>query len=133
MGYAGTYDAAWTPGRRAGHAARARRAKARAEALAWLMDRAFCIPGTRFRVGLDGTLGLIPGVGDWLTTALSAWILLEAYRVGAPGRLLARMLGNLAVDGLVGSIPIVGDVFDLAFRSSTRNMALLRRHLEASA
>ena len=103
----------------------------RLDALSRLLDSAFSIPGTRFRIGLDGLLGLIPGIGDSLGAALSAYIIVEAARLGAPRRLLLRMIGNVAVEGIVGAVPIVGDVFDIVWKANVRNVALLRTHRNA--
>lgn len=97
------------------------------ERLAWWLDDSFRIPGTNRRVGLDGLIGLIPGVGDTATTAIAAYIVYRAWRMGAPGHVLARMGGNVAIDFLVGSVPVLGDVFDLAFKANRRNLELLRR------
>jgi hypothetical protein len=94
--------------------------------LAQLLDTALLIPGTRFRIGLDGLLGLIPGVGDTIGAALSAYIILEAARLGFPKRTLLRMGGNVAVEALVGVVPILGDIFDIAWKANVRNLALLR-------
>ena len=88
------------------------------------------MPGTRWRFGLDGLAGLVPGVGDSLTALVGLYMLLEARRAGAPGGLLARMLGNVAVDWAVGSVPVLGDLFDFAFKAHRRNADLLRRHLQ---
>jgi hypothetical protein len=103
---------------------------ARIEALATLLDAAFIIPGTNLRVGFDALVGLIPGIGDALTTAVSLWLVKEARALGAPGHLIARMLGNIAIDGVVGAVPLVGDAFDLVWKSNRRNLQLLRKHLE---
>jgi hypothetical protein len=103
---------------------------ARLEALATLMDTAILIPGTNIRFGVDALVGLVPGIGDALTTAVSLWIVSEARALGAPGHLIARMLGNVAIDGLVGAVPLLGDAFDVVWKSNRRNMHLLRRHLE---
>ena len=103
---------------------------ARSLRLARLLDSRYRVPGTGFRVGLDGLLGLIPGVGDLLTTGLGAWILVDAHRLGVGRGTLARMAGNLGVDFLVGTIPLVGDLFDFAFKANTRNARLLERELE---
>ena len=103
---------------------------ARLDALARLFDTALVVPGTNFRFGLDAIVGLIPGIGDALTTAASLYIVHEAYQLGAPKHLIFRMLGNVALDGVVGAVPFVGDVFDALWRSNRRNMALLRKHLE---
>src|ERR1044072_3002826 len=103
---------------------------ARIDALATLLDTAFVVPGTNIRFGLDALIGLVPGVGDAITTAISLYIVNEARALGAPRLLVARMLANVAVDGLVGAVPLVGDAFDVAFRANKRNMALLREHLD---
>jgi hypothetical protein len=102
---------------------------ARIEALANLLDTALVVPGTNIRFGLDALIGLIPGLGDTVTTLLSLFIVSEARALGAPRHLIARMLANVALDGVVGTVPLVGDVFDVAFRANRRNLALLRRHL----
>lgn len=103
---------------------------ARIEALAKLLDVAFVLPGTNVRYGIDGLIGLIPVVGDLLTTALSLWIVREARALGAPRHLVARMLGNVALDGVVGLVPFAGDAFDVMFRANMRNIRLLRRWME---
>ena len=105
----------------------------RLERLAHWMDGAFRLPGTRWRFGLDGILGLVPGAGDSLTALVGAYVILEAYRAGAPASLIARMLGNIGLDWAVGSVPLLGDVFDFAFKSHRRNVDLLRRHLGAGS
>ena len=103
---------------------------ARLDALATLFDTAFVVPGTEIRFGLDALIGLVPGIGDAITTAISLYIVNEARALGAPGLLVARMVANVALDGVVGAVPLVGDVFDVAFRANRRNMALLRDHLD---
>ena len=103
---------------------------ARIEALARLLDNALTIPGTNIRFGADAIIGLVPGIGDTITTALSAYIVYEAHRLGAPRRLVARMIGNVAIDGLVGAVQLAGDVFDVVWRANRRNMRLLREWLE---
>lgn len=103
---------------------------ARIEALARLLDVAFVLPGTNIRYGIDGLIGLVPVVGDLLTTALSLWIVREARALGAPRHLVARMLGNVALDGVVGLVPFAGDAFDVMFRANVRNVRLLRRWME---
>jgi hypothetical protein len=94
----------------------------------WLDDR-FRIPGTRRRVGLDGLLGLVPGIGDTATTLIAAYIVLEAARLGVPGRILGRMLANVGLDYLIGLVPLLGDLADLAWKANRRNARLLRDHL----
>jgi hypothetical protein len=105
-------------------------AERRLERLAVLLDAQFVLPGTGFRFGVDGLLGLVPGVGDAIGAGLSAWLIIEAQRLGAPKPLLARMVANLALDAAVGAVPVLGDLFDVAFKANLRNMRLLRRHLD---
>ena len=81
---------------------------------------------------LDALIGLVPGIGDAITTAISLYIVNEARALGAPPLLVARMVANVAFDGLVGAVPLVGDAFDVAFRANRRNMALLRGHLDTA-
>ena len=102
---------------------------ARIDALATLMDTAFMVPGTNIRFGFDALLGLVPGIGDVITTAMSLYIVKEARSLGAPRWIVARMLGNVALDGVVGAVPFVGDLFDVAFRANRKNVALLQTHL----
>ena len=106
---------------------------ARIETLVTLLDTALVIPGTNLRFGFDALIGLVPGIGDAVTTALSLWVVKEARALGAPGHLVARMLGNIAIDGLVGAVPLLGDAFDLVWKSNRRNLHLLRRHLEGES
>ena len=103
---------------------------ARIDALATLLDTAFILPGTNIRFGLDALIGLVPGIGDVVTTAMSLYIVHEAHQLGAPGHVLARMVANVALDGFVGAVPLVGDAFDVAFRANRRNIALLRDWME---
>jgi hypothetical protein len=103
---------------------------ARLDWLATLLDTVLVIPGTKIRFGLDAIIGLFPGIGDAVTTVLSLFIVHEAYQLGAPGHLIARMLGNVAIDGLFGAVPIVGDAFDVLWRANVRNVLLLREWLE---
>src|ERR1700752_133809 len=100
------------------------------DALATLMDTALVIPGTQVRFGLDAVIGLVPGIGDVITTLISLFIVSEARALGAPPLVIARMIGNVALDGLVGAVPLAGDAFDVAFRANRRNMALLRAYLD---
>lgn len=104
-------------------------ALARLEALARVLDQAVRIPGTQIRFGLDAVLGLIPGVGDVATNLISAYLVMEARKLGVSRRDMARMIGNIAVDVGVAAIPVAGDVFDLFWRANDRNMAILREHL----
>ena len=106
------------------------RALAELTRLASLLDNRYRIPGTRIRFGWDGILGLIPGAGDLLGTGLGLYLLLRARQLGLPRRLQARMLWNLALDGVVGAVPLFGDVFDVAFKANLRNVRLLQAHLQ---
>ena len=123
-----------TPGARAGTAPAHDPAAAadleRVERLARLMDARYGIPGTRFRFGLDSLLGLVPGVGDTLALAPSAWMVWRAWHHGVPRNKLAKMAVNTGVDYVVGSIPVVGDLFDFGFKANLRNAAILREHLQ---
>jgi hypothetical protein len=96
-----------------------------------ILDSAIRIPGTNFRVGMDGLLGLIPGVGDVTTGLASVFIIMTAARMGVPRPVLVRMIANVALDSAVGVIPLVGDVFDMAFKSNLRNVALTERYMTA--
>jgi hypothetical protein len=101
----------------------------RVEQLAYWLDDHYRLPGTRFRVGLDGIVGLIPGIGDAVTSTLTAYIVYEAWRLGVPSSMLARMLANLGIDTVVGVVPLVGDLLDIGFKANRRNLKLLHRHL----
>ena len=103
---------------------------ARLEALAKLLDVAFIVPGTNIRYGIDGIIGLIPVLGDIITTAISLWLVREARALGAPWHITMRMLGNVALDGVVGIVPLVGDAFDVMFRANIRNVRMLRKWLD---
>ena len=103
---------------------------ARLEALARLMDGAFVLPGTNIRMGLDAIIGLIPVAGDVIAGLISTYLIWEARQLGAPKWLIARMMGNTLLDTMVGSVPVVGDAFDVMFRANMKNMALLRPHVE---
>ncbi|HET7842856.1 MAG TPA: DUF4112 domain-containing protein [Xanthomonadales bacterium] len=100
----------------------------RARRLARLLDTAVAIPGTNIRFGLDALLGLVPGVGDAVGTLLSSQIVIAAARSGVPTLVIIRMLLNLVVDTVVGAVPVLGDLFDVVFRSNQRNLELLERH-----
>lgn len=103
---------------------------ARARALARLLDTAIRIPGTNIRFGLDPIIGLVPGLGDIASAMLSGYIVLSGIRLGASRSIVARMIGNIAIDTLVGSVPVLGDLFDASWKSNERNVALLERHLD---
>ena len=102
----------------------------RLEAMELLLERAFTVPGTNMRVGLDAIVGLVPVIGDLVTTAMGAWMVWEARNLGMSKFHLARMAGNVGVDTVIGAIPLVGDLFDFAFRSNTRNLRILKRWLD---
>ena len=102
----------------------------RLQTVANLLDSAFVIPGTRQRVGIDAIIGLIPGLGDIATTLLSSYIIWEARNLGVSRFALTRMLANLGIHAAVGSLPLVGDLFDAFFRVNQRNMRILRAQLE---
>ena len=101
----------------------------RVRLLSRLLDEQFRLPGTTYRVGLDGLLGLIPGVGDAVGALLSAYILYEAIRLGASSTVLLRMIANIGIDAAGGAIPIVGDIFDMAWKANKKNAALLHAYL----
>ena len=103
----------------------------RASALAALLDDAIRIPGTNIRFGLDPVIGLVPGLGDLLGGAASAYIILEAARAGASASILVRMAANVGIDTLIGALPVIGDLFDFAWKSNARNVRLLARHVDA--
>ena len=105
-------------------------AMARITAVARVMDALFVIPGTGIRVGFDAILGLVPVAGDLLAQAISTYIIWEAHQLGVGKFTLMRMLGNTLIDTVIGSIPIAGDAFDVAFRANMKNLRLLQRHLE---
>ena len=103
----------------------AHEARERLKKLAWLLDSSISIPGTRYTVGLDALVGLIPVLGDLIGVALSSFILAEANRLGAPKSVLWRMAGNVGIEGVVGMVPFAGDVLDAVFKANQRNVKLL--------
>ena len=100
----------------------------RMRGLARLMDTALRLPGTRVSLGADSILGLIPGIGDFAGAAISLFIINEARRLGVPKDKLLKMLLNVGVDTLAGSVPVIGDVFDVYFKSNRRNLAVVLDH-----
>ncbi len=98
--------------------------------LAELLDSRWRIPLTNWRIGVDGLAGLVPVAGDTLGMAISAYVVYKASRFGVPKSLLVRMAANVGVDWAVGSIPVLGSVFDIAFKANRRNLNLLTKHLE---
>ena len=103
---------------------------AKARTFTRLMDGALPVPGTSFRIGLDPILGLVPGLGDATGAALSGYLVITAARLGAPASVIARMVGNVALDAAVGAIPFFGDVYDFFWKSNRRNMNLLESYVE---
>lgn len=101
----------------------------RVRRLATLLDSQFGIPGTKIRFGLDSILGLVPGAGDTVTATMAAYIIFEAWRIGIPKQIIGRMLGNLVIDWVIGSIPIIGDIFDIGFKANLRNIRLIEEEL----
>lgn len=99
--------------------------------LSRLMDTAIRIPGIGFRIGLDPIIGLIPGAGDLISTAFSAYIIFLATRFGIPRQDLTKMIFNITLEAVVGAVPLVGDLFDAFYKSNIRNLALLEQHLMA--
>jgi hypothetical protein len=102
----------------------------RLDRIATLLDTALVIPGTRIRFGADALIGLVPAIGDAITTALSAYIVYEAHRLGAPVRLLARMMANVALDTAITAVPVAGNIADVFFRANRMNIRLLRDWME---
>lgn len=98
------------------------------ERLSDWMDSRFRVPGTELRFGLDGLLGLLPGIGDSVTALPAAYVIMRARAIGAPPHLQARMVGNVLMDLLIGALPLVGDLFDFGFKANRRNVGLLREH-----
>ena len=100
-----------------------------ARTLTRLLDSVVRVPGTSMRFGLDPIIGLVPGLGDVAGAVLSGYLVLLASRLGAPTSVIVRMLGNIVVDTVGGTVPVIGDLFDAGWKSNTRNLALLERHL----
>lgn len=95
-----------------------------------LLDNAIAIPGTKIRFGLDPILGLLPGGGDTITGGIAAYIVVEAARMGVPRNILYQMVGNIVLDSLAGTIPVVGDLFDVGWKANIRNIELLEKHVD---
>lgn len=100
---------------------------ARLRRLSRLMDSAVRLPGG-YRVGWDGLIGLIPGIGDIATAGISSYIIWEGVKLGLPRSLVLRMIGNMVIDTGIGSVPLVGDAFDIAFKANIRNVQLMEDH-----
>ena len=101
--------------------------------LSQLLDGAIVIPGTKQRIGLDPILGLIPGGGDTVSAALSGYIIIEAAQMGLPRKALMQMVTNLVIDTVVGSVPVLGDVFDVFSKANLRNMQIVESHTKTPA
>jgi len=96
-----------------------------------LLDNAIPVPGTKYRFGLDPILGLLPGGGDMAGGLMSVYIVFEAMRMGVPAETIGRMGANIVLDLLTGTVPVVGDLFDVAFKANSLNVALLEKHVAA--
>jgi len=103
------------------------------ERLARVLDDRFQVPLLGWRVGLDGLVGLLPGAGDIATAAVAVYIVYRARRLGVPFRTRLRMVANVALDLVIGTLPVAGDIFDFAWKANRRNVQLIRRHLEQTA
>ncbi len=101
---------------------------ARMRRLAWLVDGVFRVPGTRIRFGLNSLIGLAPGVGDAALGLVSLYIVQQAHAMGVPSHKLARMLGNVAIEVVGGSVPLLGDLFDVALKANLRNIRIIEQH-----
>ncbi|MEM1230615.1 MAG: DUF4112 domain-containing protein [Pseudomonadota bacterium] len=108
-------------------AAQADPALARVDRLAWLLDNSIPLPGG-YRIGVDSLVGLVPGLGDALGLGTSSYIFLQAWRAAVPGAVLLRMLLNVLIEAVIGVIPVLGDLFDMVWKSNTRNATLLRAY-----
>lgn len=102
----------------------------RLDSLSYLLDNSIRVPGTNARFGADALIGLVPGFGDAAGALMSAYIVLQAARLGAPASSLVRMLLNVGIEALFGAVPVLGDLFDAAFKANARNVAILRGELE---
>lgn len=102
----------------------------RVEALELVLERSFVIPGINKPIGLDAIVGLVPVVGDFVTMAMGAYIVWEARNLGMPKWKLLRMAGNVVFDSAIGAVPLAGDLFDFLFASNSRNLKIVRKHLD---
>lgn len=107
-----------------------RSVRKRIETMEALLERSFTFPGTNYPIGLDSIIGLVPVIGDLATTAMGAYLVWEARNLGMPKWKLARMAGNVGFDTLLGVVPLVGDAADFFFRSNTRNLKIVLKHLD---
>jgi hypothetical protein len=104
--------------------------RARVETLERVLERSFTVPGINRQIGLDAIVGLVPVAGDLVSAAVGLYLVWEARNLGMSKFQLARMTANVGFDSLVGAIPVAGDLFDFVFRSNSRNLKLIRRHLD---
>ncbi|MCW1383140.1 DUF4112 domain-containing protein [Novosphingobium sp. KCTC 2891] len=102
----------------------------RVEVMERLLERSIAVPGLGRAIGLDAVMGLVPVVGDLITAALGAWLVWEARNLGMSKWKLWRMGANVAFDTAIGAVPVVGDAFDFVFRSNSRNLKMIRKHLD---
>lgn len=102
----------------------------RLDSLSYLLDNSIRVPGTNARFGADALIGLVPGFGDAAGALMSAYIVVQAARLGAPAASLVRMLLNVGIEALFGAVPVLGDLFDAAFKANARNVAILRREMD---
>jgi hypothetical protein len=102
----------------------------RIETLEMLLERSFVLPGVRMPIGLDAIVGLVPVIGDFITAAMGAYIVWEARNLGLPKWQLWRMSGNILFDTALGAVPVVGDAADFLFRSNSRNLKIIKRHMD---
>jgi len=102
----------------------------RIEALEKLLENSFTVPVINRPIGLDAIVGLIPGIGDAVTAAMGLYLVWEARNLGMPQWKLWRMAGNVGIDALLGAVPVAGDLFDFLYRSNTRNVKIIKRHLD---
>ena len=98
--------------------------------LAWLLDSSIPIPGTSRTIGLDGIIGLVPGIGDVFASLLSGYIIIKAIIMGLPIFVIGQMVVNMVLEGVVGVIPFFGDIFDFIFKANRRNVRLMQNYLE---
>jgi hypothetical protein len=104
--------------------------RARIETLEGLLERSITIPGINYRIGLDAVLGLLPAIGDIIAGIMSAYIIWEARNLGMSKWQLVRMAGNTLFDTALGAVPLLGDALDIVFRSNTRNLRIIKKHLD---
>jgi hypothetical protein len=108
-----------------------RAALERIDMLARLFDTAFIVPGTNIRFGIEAVMRIVPGIGDTAASALSCYLLYEAHRLDVPKHVFTRLVANVAIEGLVGAVPLLGDIFDVGFRANRRNVKILQDYFES--